>query len=221
MTDITVYRVRGDLQYGEVFPGSDKVSILDLSEISKEEWRNFSYKIKKFTVDVNIISFFSSDFIIDKKSYNILSPGLQSCGDLLPVQLAERIYWWFRCNDKYYDFIIEEELEGKYISEHEYWYSIKKYVFDLKKLENAPLIFQCKQKMTAMFCTDRLKNLAEENGLVGFSFEPLWNSREGGLKLEDIPVVGPEAIEAGKKLEMQWKQNAQKYGLLKEALKEK
>ena len=46
MTDITVYRVRGDLQYGEVFPDSDKVSILDLSEISKEEWRNFSYKIK-------------------------------------------------------------------------------------------------------------------------------------------------------------------------------
>lgn len=170
---------------------------------------------------MNVIKFEPTGFILDKKSYDCLSPELQLCGDLLPVKLGERTYWWFRGNDNYYDCIIEEELEGDYNSRYNYWSSIKKYVFDPKKLDDAPLIFPCTQDKGVMFCTDKLKNLAEENGLVGFLFEPIWNSLEGSLKREDIPVIGPEAVEAGRKLEMQWKQNAQKYGLLKNALKEK
>ncbi|OAG75003.1 hypothetical protein Amal_03835 [Acetobacter malorum] len=224
MSELNVYRVSSNLQYGGISPN---VKIWDENGravlpdyIKLENWELYPVRLKKFTTDVNFIPYYAGDnFVVDETAKALLQPLIQDCGEFRPVKVGERLYWWFKCTLEY-DCTVKGQIEGDILlPEANMWYDINRWVFDPVKLRQVPTIFYPHEYPTALLCTDVLKNVVEASGLVGLTFQHLWNETTGGVWVESPPVLGPIAAKLGKELEDKWKKNKKKYGLLYDKLK--
>ncbi|GAN60800.1 hypothetical protein ACI01nite_14330 [Acetobacter cibinongensis] len=224
MNPLNVYRVTGDLQYGNIFLNLEKKGpnyIRDVDVVKKEEWNIYPCQISKYTYDVDVIIFASSYFVVNEKTKSILEPYCKNIVDFLPVQLGERTYWFMK-SYVFYDCTVREKMEGdKNTVPHFYWSYINRFAFDSEKIEKSPFIFRCLEKKTYILCTDQFKDLVEGAGIVGFKFEHLWNSETGGIWCEREPIFGPEGAKLNRELKENWGINKKKYGLLNHVLKQK
>lgn len=226
MSEINVYRVSSNLQYGGISP---TVTIKDgkkqpvfPNDIALEDWELYPICLDENTTDVNFIPYYAGDnFVIDETVKALLQPLIQGCGEFRPVKVGERRYWWFKCT-AYYDCTVKGMIEGRIgVEKLNLWSEVNRWVFDPNKLIGAPDIFHPYEMRTRTLCTDVLKDVIEKSGLVGLTFQPLWNSTTGGEWVEKPPVFGPIAEKLGKEIEDKWAKNKEKYGLLYDKLKDK
>ena len=223
MSELHVYRVSSDLQYGDISPNieiwdENRRAILP-NQIKLENWELYPVHLKKFTTDVNFIPYYAGDhFIVDETAKALLQAQTQNCGEFRPVKVGERLYWWFKCTLEY-DCTVKGQIEGRMsLPEFNRWSNVNRWVFDPVKLKDAPAIFYPAEKPTVLLCTDVLKGVVEASGLVGLKFQKLWNETTGGVWVERPPVLGPVAAKLEKELEDKWKK---KYGLLYDKLKDR
>ncbi|MCG4273355.1 hypothetical protein [Acetobacter senegalensis] len=226
MSEINVYRVSGDLQYGRISPAArimdGKRQPVFPDDIKLEDWELYPIRLSKFTTDVNFILYYAGDdFVVDETAKALLQPLIQTCGEFRPVKVGERLYWWFKCTTLC-DCTVKGKIEGRIgIEELNLWAEVNRWVFDPSRLREAPAIFHPYEMKTRLLCTDVLKDEVEKSGLVGLTFQHLWNSTTGGEWVKRPPVLGPIAAKLGKELEDKWEKNKKKYGLLYDKLKDK
>jgi len=226
MSEINVYRVSSNLQYGGVSPTTrikdGKRQPVFPNDIKLEDWDIYPVRLKKFTTDVNFIPYYAgNNFIVDETAKALLQPLIGACGEFRPVKVGDRLYWWFKCTARY-DCTVKGMIEGRIgLPELNMWSEVNRWVFDPVKVRQAPAIFYPHEYPTALLCTDVLKDVIEKSGLVGLTFQHLWNSTTGGEWVKEPPVLGPVAEKLGKELEDKWEKNKKKYGLLYNKLKDK
>lgn len=226
MSEINVYRVGGDLQYGRISPAArimdGKRQPVFPDDIKLEDWELYPIRLSKFTTDVDFILYYAGDdFVVDETAKALLQPLIQTCGEFRPVKVGERLYWWFKCTARY-DCTVKGKIEGRIgVEELNFWSEVNRWVFDPSRLREAPAIFHPYEMKICLLCTDVLKDVVEKSGLVGLTFQHLWNSTTGGEWVKEPPVLGPIAAKLGKELEDKWEKNKKKYGLLYDKLKDK
>ncbi len=63
------------------------------------------------------------------------------------------------------------------------------------------------------FCTDIFKSRVEAAGLVGMSFNPVWNSETGRILQKFPALLGPEGLKNGIIYEERQKELASRFGI--------
>ncbi len=128
------------------------------------------------------------DMLLNARAREALAQLLLPCGEYLPVQLDGLDYCCFNCTTVV-DVADQDRIEGersKYLIEPpNCWKSITRWSFHPERVAIAPAAFTVPQKRRVLMCTDVLRQAVEAHDLLGFQFDLLWSSEDGGVTVDN------------------------------------
>ena len=182
---MTYFTIRGNaLEYKELDLEID--DFIETFPKEVEEFQVFDFAIENFSmakywpsldsefVSLNnslpipdISKWINASLVLSPKAYRYLNEVLKPYGEFLPVKIEQENYYIFNCLT-----LVEAD---KTASEKQYCdgveVGIKSLVFHAASVGDN-LIFKCSyQHCIDLFCSERLKNIIQDFGLIGISFD--------------------------------------------------
>jgi|GEM_PF-2085154 len=189
-----------------------------LKKRSAGPWHPPETKIFSPFVPADIVGFGPNAVAFTPHATEQLRELIDQCAEMLPIRSAYGDYAWFNCTE-FLDCLDMERLEGTSASYGEniplVWSDIKKWMFHEEKIIGAPPVFRTTLFGDSLrcFCTDIFKSRVEAAGLVGMSFNPVWNSETGGILQKFPSLLGPEGLKNGIIYEERQKELAARFGI--------
>lgn len=218
---LTVYEIanEGPVGYLEIATKGEYDRVVEiLKKRSAGPWTAPETKISFPFVPADIVGFGPNAVAFTSHATELLRDLIDRCAEMLPIHSVYGDYVWFNCTE-FLDCVDKERLEGTSANYGEnislVWSGIKKWAFHEDKITGAPPVFRTTLFGHSLkcFCSDVFKSRVEAAGLVGMSFNPVWNSETGGIPQEFPALLGPEGLENGIIFEERQKELASRFGI--------
>lgn len=133
-------------------------------------------------VDVLPLDAASDGIVLSGRAQAALANVLLKCGELWPVWVQDLPFWWFNClacAD-----VLSADTEGEWVHalDLRFLAAIHRLVFVSSRLGRAPLVFRVPELPAGyLFAREKVRDLVEQAGLIGFRFDLVWSASSGGV----------------------------------------